>query len=232
MRTSTLADAPSGPQQSVKVRRSHRPTIVVVTSALTLLAVAGGAGIALLDRPSQRANADAPAATVAGQLAAPAATTPVTTAAHGPVTAPTATVAQPAAGQGGAAGPAAALADGSYPAFIRKIDTTRRTMVVDVIQVFEGPAAFQAALADGLDRETAEIRDPYIRNQNPLLRTLPVAKDATIKFMGTCEGPASGPAVLSELAKHATTSEFYFYTLTVAGGSVQRIVEHQAQPAC
>ena len=227
MRTSTLADAPSGPQQPARVRR-HRATIVIVTSALTLLAVAGGAGIALLDRPSSRATAGAPATTVAGQLAAPAATT----APQSPVTAPAATTAQPAAGQGGTAGSSTALADGDYPAFIRKIDTTRRTMVVDVIQVFEGPAAFQAALADGLDRETAEIRDPYIRNQNPLLRTLPVAKDATIKFMGTCERPATGPTVLSELAKHATTSEFYFYTLTVADGSVHRIVEHAAQPAC
>lgn len=229
MRTSTLADAPSGPQQPVRVRRHHRTAIVVITSALTLLAVGGGAGIALLDRPSPRSAAGAPATTAAGQLAAPAATTPATTAAQSPVAA---TDGQPAAGQGGAAGPSTALADGNYPAFIRYIDTTRRTMVVDVIQVFEGPTAFQAALADGLDRQTAEIRDPYIRNQNPLLRTLPVAKDATIKFMGTCERPVTGPAVLSELAKHATTSEFYFYTLTVTGGSVHRIVEHQAQPAC
>jgi hypothetical protein len=228
MRTSTLADASSGPQQPGKVRGRHRPTIVLVTSALTLLAVAGGAGIALLDRPSARAGADPPAATVAGQLSTPADTTPATTAARTPVAGPGATAGQ----TGGRGGAAAALADGSYPAFIRKIDPTRRTMVVDVIQVFEGPAAFQAALADGLDRETAEIRDPYIRNQNPLLRTLPVAGGATIKFMGTCERPATGPAVLSELAKHATTSESYFYTLTVADGSVHRIVEHQAQPAC
>jgi hypothetical protein len=125
-----------------------------------------------------------------------------------------------------------ALADGSYPAFIRKIDSGRRTMVVDVIQAFEGKAALQAALADGLSREAAEIRDPYIRNQNSLLRTLPVASDATIRFMSTCERPATGPAVLSELARHATTSEFYFYMLTVSSGSVHRIVEHQAQPAC
>ena len=223
MRTSTLADAPSGRQQPVRVRRHHRSTIVVATSALTLLAVAGGAAVALLDRPSPR-----PAAIVAGPPAAPAATTPSQT----PVTAPAATVGQPATGQGGASGPSVALADGSYPAFIRKIDSGRRTMVVDVIQAFEGKAALQAALADGLSREAAEIRDPYIRNQNSLLRTLPVASDATIRFMSTCERPATGPAVLSELARHATTSEFYFYTLTVSSGSVHRIVEHQAQPAC
>jgi hypothetical protein len=235
MRTSTLADAPSGRQQPVRVRRHHRSSIVVVTSVLTLLAVAGGAAVALLDRPSLRPAAVAPAARPGGPLEVPAATMPpampATTAARTPVTAPAATVAQPA-GQGGAAGPSAVLADGSYPVFIRKVDPAGRTMVVDVIQVFEGRAAFQAALADGLGREAAEVSDPYIRNQNPLLRTLPVARDATIKFLGTCEGPAMAPAVLKELAKRATTSEYSFYTLTVAGGSVHRIVEHQSRPAC
>lgn len=237
MRTSTLAEAPSGHTPPVRVRRHHRSRIVVATGALTLLAIAAGAGIALLDRPSPEPTTPARAAgtpTVAQPSVTPAARGAQDH--SGPAAAaPAATTAQPATrateGQGGAAGPAVALADGSYPAFIRKIDSARRTMVVDVIQVFEGKAAFQAGIEDGLGQDAA-VRDPYIRNKNPLLRTLPIARQATIQFMGTCEGPAAGPAVLGTLARHATTSEFFYYTLTVRDGSVRRIVEHQAQPAC
>jgi len=235
MRTSTLAEAPSGHTPPVRVRRHHRSRIVVATGALTLLAIAAGAGIALLDRPSPEPTAPARAAGTR-TAAQPSATPPAATSAQDQGGAAAGPAAQPAArasqNQGGAAGPAAALADGSYPAFIRKIDSARRTMVVDVIQVFEGKAAFQAGLEDGLGKDAAAVRDPYIRNDNPLLRTLPIARQATIQFMGTCEGPAAGPAVLGTLARHATTSEFFYYTLTVRDGSVRRIVEHQAQPAC
>jgi hypothetical protein len=237
MRTSTLAEAPSGHTPPVRARRHHRSRIVVATAALALLAIAAGAGVALLDRPSLEPTA--PARAAGTPTAQPSAATSAQDqgGATGPAAAaPAATTAQPTTratqDQGGADGPAAALADGSYPAFIRKIDSARRTMVVDVVQVFEGKAALQAGLEDGLDRDAAAYRDPYVRNKNPLLRTLPIARQATIQFMGTCEGPAGGPAALGTLAKHATTSEFFYYTLTVRDGSVRRIVEHQAQPAC
>jgi hypothetical protein len=235
MRTSTLAEAPSGHRPPVRVRRHHRSRIVVATGALTLLAIAAGAGVALLDRPSLEPTA--PARAAGTPTAAQSSATPAARGAQdqGGAAGPAATAAQPATratqDQGGAAGPAVALADGSYPAFIRKIDSARRTMVVDVIQVFEGKAARQAGIEDGLSPQEA-WRDPYIRNTNPLLRTLPIARQATIQFMGTCEGPAAGPAALGTLARHATTSEFFYYTLTVRDGSVRRIVEHQAQPAC
>jgi hypothetical protein len=215
MRTSMLAEAPSGHTPPARVRRHHRSRIVVAIGALTLLAIVAGTGVALLDRPSLEPTA--PARAAGTPTAAQPSATPATRATQD---------------QGGAAGPAVALADGSYPAFIRKIDSARRTMVVDVIQVFEGKAAFQAGIEDGLSQDAAAIRDPYIRNKNPLLRTLPIARQATIQFMGTCEGPPAGPAALGTLSRHATTSEFFYYTLTVRDGSVRRIVEHQAQPAC
>ena len=59
-----------------------------------------------------------------------------------------------------------------------------------------------------------------------------MARDASIKFFNSCEGPTATRAVLSVLARNATTSEAYYYMLTVTDGSVRRIVEHQAQPAC
>src|SRR6266545_1978537 len=46
-----------------------------------------------------------------------------------------------------------------------------------------------AAIQDGLSPADPEWMFLYIRNQNPRLRTLPIARDASIKLLGTCEGP-------------------------------------------
>jgi hypothetical protein len=234
MRTSMLAEAPSGHTPPVRVRRHHRSRIVVATGALTLLAIVAGAGIALLDRPSPEPTAPARAAGTP-TAAQPSATSAAATSAQDQGGA--APAAQPATratrDQGGAAGPAAALADGSYPAFIRKIDSARRTMVVDVIQVFEGKAAFQAGIEDGLGQDAAAVRDPYIRNQNPLLRTLAVAGDVRAHFIGTCEQPPAGPSALSGLVKQiARAGTATYYHFTVEGGLVRSLQEKQTMPAC
>src|SRR6266704_1760930 len=70
---------------------------------------------------------------------------------------------------GPGAAPVPVLADGTYPAFLRKVDPDHRTMVVDVVQVFEGDAAVQAAIEDGRGRTDAQYLAFYIRNQNSLL---------------------------------------------------------------
>jgi hypothetical protein len=121
------------------------------------------------------------------------------------------------------------LADGSYDGFVRSVDGGGRRIVVDLVQVFEGQAAEKAAAEDG--KPGWGSGGWYVRNQNPRLRTLPVARDAGIKFLTTCEGPTATRAVLGELAKNAATGGYY-YTLTVKDGSVRRIVEHQRNPAC
>jgi hypothetical protein len=236
MRTSTLDGARTRPTPPVRARRHHRSTIVVATGVLTLLAVTVGAAVALADRrstatPAVPAIASATTAGPAVVSPGPTAATPATAAAPRSGATP-----RQAAADASPASPAAAprpvLADGTYPAFIRKVDPDRRTMVVDVIQVFEGKAALQAAVQDGRGSAGTWYPDPYIRNQSSRLRTLPVARVASIKFFNTCEGPTATRAVLSVLAKNATTSKAYYYSLTVAGGSVRRIVEHQAIPAC
>jgi hypothetical protein len=226
--TSLLDERPSGTAAApVKVRRRSRPRLIVATAALTLLAVATGSGIAL---------------TTQGQPAATPTNPPVTTVAVAPVVS-TAGHAGGAKGgttnvQGGTA-PApvdgAPLIEGAYNAFIRKIDPDRRTMLVDVIQVFSGQAAEKAAADDSRSASFIEMvkgSGIYIRNSNPRLRELPVAPSATIKFLNTCEGPTVTRQLLSVLAKNATTSEGFYYTLTMSDGSVTRIVEHQSQPAC
>src|SRR6266511_760466 len=162
MRTPMLDRAPPRPTSPVKVRRHHRSTIIVATGALMLLAVTAGAAVALVNRPSP-ATPTRPAV-VASPAATPTTVGPVvlTPAPGKPVAntprqdAPGTPVSHPAPK------PSPVLADGTYPAFIRKIDADRRLALEDlddvdhhgaavgVVQVFEGKAAAEAAIQDGL----------------------------------------------------------------------------------
>jgi hypothetical protein len=69
------------------------------------------------------------------------------------------------------------LADGRYPSYIRTVDRRRHRLVVDLVQVFDGQAARDAAIADGMARDKAQYLGVYVYNQNPRLRTLPLARD-------------------------------------------------------
>jgi len=125
-----------------------------------------------------------------------------------------------------------ALADGTYPTFVRAVDLDGATVEVDVLQVFVGAEAHQAAIEDGVSWNDVRYNPVYIRNENPLLRTLPVAEDAHIKLLGTCE--ASNRSIgLKELRNEITpfTDTFYF-DVTVVGGSVVGITQKIAVAAC
>jgi hypothetical protein len=79
------------------------------------------------------------------------------------------------------------LADGRYPAYVKKVDTVSRTVTIDVIQFFTGAAAAKAASED--KQESPPPNDYYIRNPNKRLRTLPVAQTAriTVNVLGSQE---------------------------------------------
>jgi hypothetical protein len=122
------------------------------------------------------------------------------------------------------------LADGHYDAYIRTVDPARNRLVVDLVQVFHDQAAVDAAIADGKPREVAQVLDVYVRNQNPRLRTLPLARDLRLDLRpGDCEAPISKQLIT--LAAHARSGAYY-YTLTVTGGAVHRIQEILAINAC
>jgi hypothetical protein len=125
------------------------------------------------------------------------------------------------------------LTDGHYDAYVRKVDPDRDLIVVDLVQVFTGDAAVRAAVEDGMDRSAAEVRDTYVRNQNPRLRTLEMAGGVRLNLIGSCESTGQ-EALFTKLIKDATSGQgqLFYYTLGVQGGVVQRIDEHQAQPAC
>jgi hypothetical protein len=126
------------------------------------------------------------------------------------------------------------LADGRYDAYIRTVDAGRNRLVVDLVQVFHDQAAVDAAVADGQSRDTAQVLSTYVRNQNSRLRTLPLAGDVRLDLHGGCEEPVSHQ--LAKLAADARAMSgpvhTWYFTLTVAGGTVQRVQEFVAINAC
>jgi hypothetical protein len=123
--------------------------------------------------------------------------------------------------------------DGKHDAFIRKLDTRAGTVVVDVVQVFKDQAAVDAAIQDGRPRDAAQYLSVWVHNQNPRLRTLPLASGFKVDLLGGCEDSTlSRQQVLDKLAGNAKLAGVYYYTLTVKEGAVQRIQEHLAINAC
>ena len=192
-----------------------------------ITAVAFAAAVAVTGCAAHSTAADPSAVPAAPVAAAPASPAPALAT---PTPRPAAVSEQPA--------PVAkppVLADGRYDAFIRQVNTRGDYLVVDLVQVFEGQAAVDAAVADGQSRETAQVLYTYIRNQNPRLRTLPLASDLRLDLRGIdCEAPASHQ--LAKLAADARAmsgaDHTYYFSLTVAGGAVHRVQEFVAINAC
>jgi hypothetical protein len=215
--SATTPDAPSGPSAG----RRRRVQLVLVASALVVVAAAVGTSLAIATRPIQRpAAADVPGSS-AGQ----------------PAVAGQQVAREPAdadAGQAPAAtGALAALDDGDHDAYITGVDAANHRVVVDVVQVFHDTKAVKEAVADGKSPAEAKYLTTWVRNQNPRLRTLPLAGDVRIELRDTCgEGGGDRDAQLSRLAADARLNGTYYYTLTVDDGTVERIQERLAVNAC
>jgi hypothetical protein len=127
------------------------------------------------------------------------------------------------------------LADGRYDSYVRTVDTNRQRLVVDLVQVFKYPASVDAAIADGMARDQAQVLDVWVRNQNPRLRTLAMASDLQIDLLpGDCI--ESRNHQLARLIKDSRaisgSRPAYYFTLTVAGGVVHHIQEDKTFNAC
>jgi len=207
--------------QAVTPRRSRR-NIMLGAGALALVLATIGTMAALADKPSLAAR---PASSVAEASprnvdAAPAATQQP---ASGQV-APNPTISTPTS---------PVVADGTYPAYIDKVYVGQAKITIDIVQVFENDAAVKAALEDGLSQFEAESWYIYIRNENPQLRTLPVASDVAIQFADGCEASGEQHAALTELAEPVRAyGDLYYYDVTVSNGKINQITQHLAQPAC
>jgi hypothetical protein len=249
--STTLHETPTRPPAPRPPRR--RPVALLAAGAVLIAALGSGGAMALGDRNvGQSADATQPSAAAAqpaaniqsaqpadGQSAKPAASTP---ASHD-----TASSRQRGSDRNQTSGSnqeqsstpsgrlqregVTTLTDGRYDGYIRKVDPDRDLIVVDLVQVFTGDAAVQAALEDGMDRSAAQVRDTYVRNQNDRLRTLEMASNVRLHLLGACESTGR-EALFTKLIKDANYGDLFYYTLGVQGGVVQRIDEHRAQPAC
>ena len=224
--------SPSGPP-----RGPRRKQLVLVTSALVVLAVAVGVSLAVATRPIDRqaaaqTGADAPAA--ADDQNANAGQDQVAQEGQGATADPPATPgSSPDPGVAGTDGAAPVLEDGVHPAYIAKVDGANDRIVVDVVQVFTDGEAVKAAIADGKSPAQAKYLTGWVRNENPRLRTLPLAADLKVDLLGTCEESGSDrEAVLTRLAENAERKGNYYFMLTVSDGTVERIQERLAINAC
>jgi hypothetical protein len=124
-----------------------------------------------------------------------------------------------------------ALADGVYPTFVRAVDVQGATVTVDVLQVFVGEAEqHQAAIEDGVDWRNVMYGPVYIRNENPLLRTLLVAREARIVLFGRCEEPNRLIGLTQVRRETKWSGEGFYWELTVVGGDVLAMEERVAPP--
>jgi hypothetical protein len=127
------------------------------------------------------------------------------------------------------------LEDGRHPAYLVALDVPGRTVTVDVIQFLTGDEAIAAYReASPEDPDGDPPNDYFIRNDNPLLRTLPVVADVavTVVRLGEPSGAGSVPGTFEDLPAHLDEQPpaegrlaWNPYWLTVEGGEVAAIDE-------
>jgi len=127
------------------------------------------------------------------------------------------------------------MADGRYAARItavdsrhRAVDSRRRLVTVDVVQLFLGKAAATAAAQDHAER-VPPPNDVWIRNQSHLLRTLSVTNTAPINVndLGaiiTHSSVTNLHVTLARLGQFPNLDDGIFW-LTVRPGIVTQIAE-------
>jgi hypothetical protein len=248
--STTLHETPTRPSTP---RPPHRRRVALLAAGAVLVAALGsGAALALGDRndhqstsaaqPSAAAAqgaANIQSASPAGQSAKPAAPAPASRDSVSSQRRGGDSKQSSGSGQEQSSTPSGrlqregvvTLVDGRYDAYVRKVDPDRDLIVVDLVQVFTGDAAVRAAIEDGMERDAARVRDTYVRNQNDRLRTLEMASSVRLHLLGSCDSTGR-EELFSKLIKDANYGDLFYYTLRVQGGVVQRIDEHQAQPAC
>ena len=227
MSAPTLDRHPGSSQAgSSEGHRRPRKQLVLVASALIVLALAVGTSLAIATRPVAR---QAPA----GATPAAAAEDQNTNTNQGQTGTDQGATATGTEQGTGTEAAAPVLPDGDTPAYITKVDAANDRIVVDVVQVFQDDQAVKAAIADGESPSEAKYLTGWVRNENPRLRTLPLAGIPDVRLLGGCEESGKErTTVLTQLAEHAKRKGSYYFTLTVAGGKVTKIQEQLAINAC
>jgi hypothetical protein len=211
-------------------RRGRRPLGLLVAACLVVAGAAVGTTVALAGRdPGPAATAGAGQVVAAQPAAQPADADGGQVTANG--TSRDSKREDDARDSSDTTAGAAVLPDGVHHALIRKVDIANERITVDVVQLFLDGDAVKAAIADGKPRAQADVMSVYLRNQNPRLRTLPLASDLKVDFYRSCDEKPDRRAVLQQLAGNARLG-VYFHSLSVRDGVVHAIKERQIQPAC
>lgn len=80
------------------------------------------------------------------------------------------------------------LADGRHAAYLTRLDVDRRTLTFDKIDFLTGDAAKKAYLRENPGETDGPPNDYMIVNDNPLVRTFPIAAAATITIVDLTGG--------------------------------------------
>jgi hypothetical protein len=126
-------------------------------------------------------------------VTAPTTTQPVPTSTTPPSTAPAGTAADGALGSGCSPGAGTTLPEGEWFGFVQSASASG--IEFDLACFLTGQAAVDAAAEDG--EESPPPNDYYIRNDNPLIRSLDVSSEAEVTWYPTSD-PASETVVTFE----------------------------------
>jgi hypothetical protein len=117
------------------------------------------------------------------------------------------------------------LPDGRSPIILKSVDVEHRTVTFDLIELYLGAQAMVEWKKDH-PNETVEppLNGHYMRNNNPKLRTLPVATDVVVNVLDDLGDPAPNNAIpFAQLATHHSVHGVYW--ITVKGGAVTMFQE-------
>jgi len=128
------------------------------------------------------------------------------------------------------------LPDGRSPVYLTKIDVSKRTITFDLIEFLTGDAAKQAWQKAHPGSSDGPDNDYYIVNDNPKLRTLPVANPVDFKVVdpehpsGVADKTISfegATAYFVALKPDQSDHKLYWdpFWITVSGGVVTKIEE-------
>ncbi len=127
------------------------------------------------------------------------------------------------------------LADGRSPVYLTGIDVSGRSVTFDLIEFLTGDAAKKAWQKDNPGSgQDGPDNDYYIVNDNPKLRTLPVAATVSVNVLDMTSGAGTDtkqisfadlPAYLAELKPDDRRLSYNPFWLTVQNGQIVKIEE-------
>ncbi len=174
------------------------PTKTLTTAAIGSLAL----GLSL----SACGGDDDPDSTASTTASTPTADDDATTTSA--ATSPTSTGSVPPASATTPDGTPLDLEDGRHPVFLTSVDVAARTLGFDVVQFLTGQEAIDAWQAAYPDDPEGPPNDYFIVNENPRLRTAPVAGDATVMLVRLSEDSDADldPGTFDELPAYLALS--------------------------